>query len=142
MGKRQNEFNLFRIVDANYNRAKEGIRVCEDIFRFLYNKGDISSEYKKIRHRITELISFFPLDKIMISRDSISDVGRGMNNLETNRDSVKDIFFANSQRVKESIRVLEEFAKLYDLKVAEGFKKLRYDIYDLEQKGWVLLHNR
>ncbi len=142
MEKREDEFNFFRIVDANYNRAKEGIRVCEDIFRFLYNKGEVSSEYKKIRHKITELVFCFPLDKIMSSRDSISDVGREMNNLEANRDSVKDIFFANSQRVKESIRVLEEFAKLYDLKLAWGFKKLRYDIYTLEQKGWMLLCNR
>jgi hypothetical protein len=45
-----------------------------------------------------------------------------------------DIYYANSQRVKESIRVLEEFAKLRNKQVAEKLKKLRYRVYALEKK--------
>jgi len=28
---------VLRIIDANTNRLKEGLRVCEDIFRFILN---------------------------------------------------------------------------------------------------------
>jgi hypothetical protein len=44
-----------------------------------------------------------------------------------------DVFYANSQRAKESLRVLEEFAKLRDRRLAEDLKKLRYQVYALEK---------
>jgi len=43
-------------------------------------------------------------------------------------------FYANTQRVKESLRVLEEFAKLDSPVSAERFKTLRYKVYGLEKK--------
>jgi len=138
----QGKGNLYRIIDANYNRAKEGLRVCEDIFRFLHDKAEIAGEYKRIRHRVSEAASLLPIDEVIKARDAASDVGRGPCRLESCRESVNDIFFANSQRVKESIRVLEEFSKLFDKSAAEEFKRLRYDIYELEQRGGLLLLSR
>jgi thiamine-phosphate pyrophosphorylase len=71
---------------------------------------------------------------VISARDIGRDVGRGSTYTEFKRHGTVDIFFANSQRAKESIRVLEEFSKLRDKKLAEKLKKLRYKIYALEKK--------
>lgn len=124
---------LYRVIDANFNRAKEGLRVCEDICRFMHNKKVATRKYKDIRHQLTQIISRFPLVGIIQARDTAQDVGRRSTSIEFRRKTVDDIFYANSQRVKESLRVLEEFAKLVDKKSAENIKKLRYKTYALEK---------
>lgn len=68
-------------------------------------------------------------------RYSLKDVGFGIYiKDEFKRTSYQDIFFANMQRVKESIRVLEEFSKLKNIDLATRIKKIRYDIYEIEKK--------
>ena len=42
---------------------------------------------------------------------------------------------ANSQRAKESLRVLEEFLKLSDKNSSGNFKQLRYQLYALEKRA-------
>ena len=71
----------------------------------------------------------------MRHRDSNSDVGFGIRANELKRSNLADIFFANMQRAKESMRVLEEFAKLKDTKAALAFKKIRYRLYTIEKKA-------
>ena len=127
--------SIDRIIDANINRAKEGLRVCEDITRFILDNREFSLKLKKIRHRVSELSLYLaPRARLFEGRNSIKDVGRFIKADELKRKGVRDIFFANMQRVKESIRVLEEFAKLGNLKAALGFKDIRYKIYDIEKK--------
>jgi len=67
-------------------------------------------------------------------RNSNQDVGRDIYINELKRSNCADIFFANIQRVKESIRVLEEFSKLKDINTAIKFKRLRYKIYEIEKR--------
>ena len=62
------------------------------------------------------------------------DVGKKIFVNELKRENFKDIFFANIQRVKESVRVLEEFAKLRQKSAALKLKKIRYALYELEKK--------
>ena len=126
---------LGRIIDANFNRAKEGLRVCEDICRFIDNNKVLTSQYKSIRHQLTQIISRLSLPGIVQARDIPGDVGKKSQAMEFKRKNVADIFYANSQRVKESIRVLEEFLKLIDKNLAQDLKQLRYQVYALEQKG-------
>lgn len=64
-----------------------------------------------------------------------ADIGKNIYINELKRSGVKDIFFANMQRVKESIRVLEEFSKLKNKNTALNFKNLRYAIYEIEKKA-------
>jgi thiamine-phosphate pyrophosphorylase len=127
------EKKVYRIIDANFNRAKEGLRVCEDIFRFLFNDPGATQEYKKIRHRLTVIIGPLRLGKLLQSRDIIRDVGKVTVRAEARRRNSGDVFYANSQRVKESIRVLEEFGKLVDPGCASELKRLRYRFYALEK---------
>jgi thiamine-phosphate pyrophosphorylase len=126
---------IFRIIDANINRAKEGLRVCEEITRFVINSPSLTSSLKKIRHRMDRLSGYLATKKsLFAARQALSDIGKKIYVNELKRGNLRDIFFANIQRVKESIRVLEEFSKLKDRSIAAKFKRIRYDLYQLEKK--------
>jgi len=129
------EKQIYRIIDANFNRTKEGLRVCEDVCRFVLNQKDAINQYKKIRHQVTRIICSLKINKIIAARNVQGDLGRGSINVEFKRRDVSDIFYANSQRVKESIRVLEEFLKILNKKKASEMKEIRYKIYELEKKS-------
>ena len=121
---------LFRVIDANLNRLKEGIRVVEDIMRYRDNNKDFSSKLKQLRHksRIDEI------DKLLTYRDSINDVLRPTTKSELNRTDIKSIIIANFKRAQESSRVLEELFKLQDATYSENFKYIRYELYNLEKE--------
>ncbi|MFH1868311.1 MAG: thiamine-phosphate pyrophosphorylase [Candidatus Omnitrophota bacterium] len=127
--------DILRIIDVNLNRLCEGLRVCEDIVRFILNNAYFTKALKSVRHKVQRVISSSKIRKIplCVSRDVKLDVGTKYDRLEE-RKSWESIFFANMQRSKESVRVLEEFFKLFDKKTAESFKGLRFEIYDFEKK--------
>jgi thiamine-phosphate pyrophosphorylase len=59
-----------RIIDANYNRAKEGLRVVEDIFRFIDEDNTLRIKIRAIRHGLNKFISNDLLIKAVSTRDS------------------------------------------------------------------------
>lgn len=129
---------IFRIIDANFNRSREGLRVCEDISRFIMNDSAITKELKTVRHGISGIVQSSPkMAKMLIgSRHAGDDVGRmPMIDVELSRQDLDDIFTANIERAKESIRVLEEFFKLIDIKHAVKLSRLRFKTYDIEKKA-------
>lgn len=129
--------NISRIIDVNLNRAKEGLRVCEEITRFILDNHKFTAGLKQARHRIDSLgIKIYLPVKLLEQRRARQDVGRLNSCGELKRANCKDIFWANIQRVKESLRVLEEFSKLIDFRVALGFKQLRYEIYEIEKESF------
>ncbi len=128
------EPSFLRVIDANFNRAKEGLRVCEDVCRFWLNEKVLTRKFKEIRHQLTGHIKTFGLKDLIKGRDVQGDHGRATTPSEAKRKNAADIFYANCQRVKESLRVLEEFAKLKDSSVAAKIKNLRYQVYMIEKK--------
>jgi len=126
---------LSRILDANFNRSKEGLRVCEDICRYIWDEKALTRGFKDLRHGLTGAVGTKGLLKALAGRDIGSDVGRATSVLESSRKDVPAVFWANAQRVKESLRVLEEMVKLTDTKGADRIKGLRYRMYALEQKA-------
>jgi len=120
--------NLLRIIDANLNRLKEGIRVVEDIFRYIYNDKENSTKLKNLRHQV-RIESYF---EILEARDIKNDVLRNSMKSEQNRDNLNSILIANFKRAQESARVLEELTKLNSIKNSENFKYIRYELYNLE----------
>jgi len=129
---------VFRIIDANFNRSREGLRVCEEISRFVWNSPSLTKGLKAVRHSVSSILKDTPATvKILnASRNSVNDVGRrGSSTSEMNRVSYDDIFSANIQRVKESLRVLEEFFKLIDKKSSAKFTNLRFEVYEIEKKA-------
>jgi thiamine-phosphate pyrophosphorylase len=123
---------LYRIIDANLNRSREGLRVCEEIARFVLDDGGLTKEFKSIRHGISDCIKLYPprLRGIVSARDSGCDVGRGKQAIEKKHDGWKDVSAANMERVKESLRALEEFSNRIDKKISDKFKKLRFRSYN------------
>lgn len=127
---------LYRIIDANLNRSREGLRVCEEIARFVLDDRLLTREFKAIRHGISGCIKLYPakLRGIVSARDPEGDVGSGRQAIEKKRGGWKDVSAANMERVKESLRVLEEFSKLVDDKISDRFKRLRFKAYNAEKK--------
>ena len=120
---------LYRVIDANLNRLKEGIRVVEDIMRYRDNNKELSTKLKNLRH----LAQIDETKKLLQNRDSINDVLRPTIKSELNRTSIDDIIIANFKRGQESCRVLEELFKLETIEYSERFKHIRYELYDLEK---------
>ena len=132
--KKSPDKSLYRILDANFNRAKEGLRVCEDLCRYVWDQKTLTRTFKDLRHELTEIISALDIQKTIEARHIQGDVGRDTSLSESKRVDVRAVFYANSQRIKESLRVLEEITKLIDAGVSFQLKALRYKVYALEQK--------
>lgn len=129
---------LFRIIDANFNRSREGLRVCEEVTRFAWNSPSLTKDLKNVRHSVSSVLKGTPATAKILSnaRDSARDVGRrSCSKSEMDRLTYNDIFSANIQRVKESLRVLEEFFKLIDKKSSAKFTGLRFKVYEIEKKA-------
>ncbi len=123
--------SLYRIIDANLNRLKEGVRVIEDIARYINNDKALASKLKELRHQSR----IDALQNLLSSRDSINDVLRPTRSSEMNRDSLESIIIANYKRAQESSRVLEEMYKIVEPELSETFKTIRYTLYALEKEN-------
>ncbi|MEA2099559.1 MAG: thiamine-phosphate pyrophosphorylase [Campylobacterota bacterium] len=121
---------LFRVIDANINRLKEGVRVVEDIMRYRDSNKELSSKLKLLRHKAT----IDETTELLLHRDSINDVLRPTTKSELNRTDIKSILLANFKRAEESARVLEELFKLHNQEYSENFKYIRYELYNLEKE--------
>jgi thiamine-phosphate pyrophosphorylase len=127
---------LFRIIDANLNRSREGLRVCEDIARFILEDRKLTQQLKSLRHNIgrgAKGLYGQPMD-LLESRNIFSDKGRFIKN-KSKRKSYQELLIANFERAKESLRVLEETTKLLDEKTSLKFNHLRYTLYNLEKEA-------
>jgi hypothetical protein len=128
--------NIYRILDANLNRAREGVRVTEEVARFCFDDAKLSSRFKRLRHELTQAAKkHFDQNKLLSFRDSQKDVGAdSMGSLEKKRADLNSIVQANLRRAQEATRVLEEFGKLVNPNSASSFKRIRFKLYTLEQE--------
>ncbi|MEA3383647.1 MAG: thiamine-phosphate pyrophosphorylase [Campylobacterota bacterium] len=118
-----------RLLDANLNRLREGIRVVEDIYRYIFNDKTTASKLKNLRHN--SRIDIY--NELLDSRDIQGDVLKTSTVSEQNRKDLDSILIANFKRAQESSRVLEEFGKLINNEASENFKSIRYELYHLEK---------
>ncbi len=123
-----------RIIDANCNRIGEGLRLLEDVARFLLNDASITHQLKTIRHGLVTNLSQFGVP-LLSARASETDVGVG-----TSIDHKQDmtaLVMSNSKRVEEALRVVEELAKLPELRAklySKDFEQARFSLYSLERQ--------
>jgi len=130
------EDKLLQIIDANLNRTREGLRVCEDIVRFMLQDKNAAKALKAIRHNATNLVlksKKISLAKLLSGRDTLGDKTKFIDFTPSSGVSISDIFMSNIERVKESLRVLEECFKIIDAKISRGYRKLRFNAYDIEK---------
>jgi len=125
-----------RIIDANLNRIGEGLRLLEDLARLLLNDTALTQQLKTMRHEI--LKGDWPFQQQLLqARNSEGDVGIS---LEAPGDAKQRelplMVVANARRVQESLRVMEELAKVPGTKPKldpERFKQARFNLYTIEQ---------
>jgi thiamine-phosphate pyrophosphorylase len=124
----------WRVLDANFNRCGEGLRVIEDWARFEWQQKDWSEGLKQLRHDLHELSRSWPLSQRLNARDSLGDIGRKLKTTdEFQRPSWLDVLQANFYRIQQSLRVLEEVCKLLQLDSSSDIEQLRYRSYDLQR---------
>jgi len=128
-----NEGKILRIIDVNINRGSEGLRVVEEICRFILEDKECTSRIKKLRGELCKIISLsdHQIEKV---RRSDQDVGRKLYpKSEGKRGTVIDVFRANMKRAQEAVRCLEEFSKLIKPSYGRKFKAIRFKLYELEK---------
>ena len=128
---------VLRILDANFNRSREGLRVCEEIARFVMDDRKLTARLKRARHDVTDCLKKFPgpLSELLGSRDVRGDVGKEPSGLEKSRSGTLGLFSANIERAKESLRALEEASKLVEGNLSGHFKKIRFKTYAIEKEA-------
>lgn len=135
-GRKWQEPAICRILDANLDRAREGLRIIEEWCRFGLNSGALANECKQMRQEL----AIWHTQEIRAARDTPQDPGTELTHpREEQRSSIEQLLQANLCRVEEALRVLEEYGKLYKPEMGAVFKQMRYRVYTLESN---LLTNR
>jgi thiamine-phosphate pyrophosphorylase len=125
---------VYRIIDANFNRAREALRVIEDFCRFSLNSAPLTTCAKQLRHALSVAISKLDAAQLIAARDSLGDVGVGtMVDNQLQRSDLKDCFTAGCKRLTESLRTLAEMTQTLNPEVAQTIEKLRFSAYTLEK---------
>jgi len=124
-----NSSKIERLIDANLNRLKEGLRVIEDICRYIHDDTILTPQIKTLRH---QLQSAYKKERLN-HRDIEGDVQKTSTKSELTRSSLDDLVIANFSRAQESSRVLEESFKLTQTELSELFKYIRYQLYAIEK---------
>lgn len=123
-----------RMIDANLNRVSEGLRVIEDILRFVYEQPVLQAEIRELKHGVRKGV---PANLYMRGRNAQDDVGIEVSVATSldQKNSLQDLITANFKRVQEGLRTIEESLKIigqYD--VSKVYESLRFKAYVLEQK--------
>ena len=106
-----NNQNVAQLIDANLDRAREGLRVIEDWCRFVLKNKDLVITIKNWRQQLGKKHA----DIYKQARSSKSDIATGLGHpAQQERKEPIQVVIANFARVQEALRVLEEFSRLID----------------------------
>ncbi len=123
------DLQIFQIIDANLDRAREGLRVLEDWARFGLGNQDLVIRIKNFR----QILGKNHLEIYKLSRNHIEDQCKGLSHIEqNNRKSPYKVISSNSARVQEALRVIEEFSRNHNNKLSKIASEIRYETYTLE----------
>ena len=118
-----------RLLDANLDRAREGLRVIEDWCRFGLERPDLVSRTKDFRQRLGRCHQA----SFKLARHTATDPAAGMaHGAQAERQGAAAVVAANCGRVQEALRVLEEFGRGLPGPLAGEAAAIRYGLYDLE----------
>ena len=129
--------SIYTVIDADTNRLMEGLRVVEEISRFVLRNGGLTKKIKDLRGKVKEAVSlaYEGDEKLLDSRNIQKDSGRKLySGSEGKRTDISEIVTANIKRAQEAARVLEEFTKLIDPKIGKTFKEIRFELYEIEKQ--------
>jgi thiamine-phosphate pyrophosphorylase len=126
-----------RLLDANANRAREGLRTAEDYVRFNVGVCRHSATLKGLRAQVTALLQGHFSDFELVSSRNVSgdplrptaEEGRQPQQDET----PQAVAHRGLKRAQEALRVLEEFLKGRHPATAAELSRARYSAYEVEQ---------
>lgn len=125
----------YRILDANFNRAREALRVVEDCGRFALNDPAITAMAKNLRSDLKEILSTLPTGEMLTSRDTPGDIGTEITSpSEPKRVDLADVAAAACKRLSEALRTIEEYSKFVAPQIPLKVERMRYNGYTLEQR--------
>jgi thiamine-phosphate pyrophosphorylase len=125
----------YRILDANFNRAREALRVAEDCGRFALNDPAVTAMAKNLRSDLREILSVMPTAEFIVSRDTPGDIGTEITTpMEMARADLSEVASAACKRLTEALRTIEEYAKFVAPKAVLPIERMRYNAYTLEQR--------
>ena len=126
---------IYRIIDANFNRAREALRVMEEFCRFAMNSKPLNAKIKDLRHKLSSAISQLDSAKLIASRDTVEDVGTDIKvDNQLSRTDLFDCFTAAAKRLPEALRALTETVQTINPQLAAQIEQLRYSSYTLEKE--------
>ena len=131
-GRRLAQTRVWRLLDANANRAREGLRVIEDTARFVLAQPRASSALRHLRHRLDHLVRQ-NYGALLKHRDVENDSGR-QNPSARHLQGVSSLMAANFKRCEEALRVLEEYGRVLSPKIVRGIQEIRFNVYQWEKK--------
>ena len=124
----------YRIIDANFNRAREAARSIEEFCRFALNSEDLTGRAKQLRHELSTCIGELDSARLISSRDTLGDVGVGQKvDKQLSRGDLYDCCTAACKRLSEALRVLAEALRIQNESAANTIERLRYASYTLEK---------
>ena len=123
------DLRIYQIIDANLDRAREGLRVLEDWARFALGENDSVKKIKNFR----QILGKNHLEVYKQSRNFIEDECKGLAHQEQiKRNTPDQIISSNAGRVQEALRVIEEFSRQHNNELSKISAEIRYEIYTLE----------
>ncbi len=120
---------IAQLIDANLDRAREGLRVIEDWCRFGLKKKDYAKDLKDWR----QTLGTYHHEFYKNARTTFQDPCIGISHpAQSTRITPEQIVSANASRVQEALRVIEEYTRNTDKLLSSEASSIRYKIYDLE----------
>ncbi len=152
--------DALRIIDANFNRSREALRVMEEYARFCLGDSMLTERCKMLRHELSNIICALELrleaggtvlggpawgqglplgwvgtpDSLITARDTSGDVGTTIENeTEYGRRDTLHVAMAATKRLTEALRAIEEYSKLVDVAASKRVEQVRYRAYEVER---------
>lgn len=122
---------VYRILDANLDRAREALRTIEEWCRFGLENLELCDRCKQMRQELAQWHN----EEFRLARNTPDDPATGLSHAnEVSRADIKAVLRANMGRLQEALRVLEEYGKIVDPNLGESMKQMRYRVYTLESQ--------
>ncbi len=133
-----------RVLDANFNRLREALRVVEEYYRFILEDETACVKLKAMRHSIEDMEKTVGQNSLLTGRDTEADCfASGNRPEEMGRANAESVLRANLKRAQEACRVIEEYAKTEAATetVSKSAKEIRFSLYAMEKEVFIFTNS-
>jgi len=136
----KNPHQARRVLDANFNRLREALRVVEEYYRFILEDENACVKLKAMRHSLADMEKTVGQNSLLEGRDTESDCFASANRPEEmDRANAESLLRANFKRAQEACRVIEEYSKLSEdtTPISRQAKEARFSLYAMEKAAFL-----